>query len=222
MTIRILIADDHGIVREGLRLYLQWDPELQVVGEAKNGKEAIDLAEQLQPDIVLMDILMPVMDGLSATTVIRRKLPDIEVIAMTSVLDETVIRQIIKAGAIGYLLKDTGSDELCHAIHAAADGQVQLSRLVAARLLEDPKLESPISPLTSREMDVLRQIATGHSNKEIAMSLNLAEKTVKSHVGNILNKLGVTSRTQAALTAVRSGLVRVDTSRDHGSDTEIS
>lgn len=210
MSIRILITDDHGIVREGLRMYLQWDTELEVVGEAANGKQAVDMAKQLRPDIVLMDILMPVMDGLTATTEIRKSLPDTEVIAMTSVLDETMIRQIIRAGAIGYLLKDTGSNELCHAIHAAAGGQVQLSRSVAKRLIEDLELHIPIQPLTDREMDVLREITLGHANKEIALILGIAEKTVKTHVGNILNKLGVTSRTQAALMAVQSGLVNLD------------
>lgn len=210
MSIRILITDDHGIVREGLRMYLQWDTELEVVGEAANGKQAVDMARQLRPDIVLMDILMPVMDGLTATTEIRKSLPDTEVIAMTSVLDETMIRQIIRAGAIGYLLKDTGSNELCNAIHAAAGGQVQLSRSVAKRLIEDQELHIPIQPLTDREMDVLREITLGHANKEIALILGIAEKTVKTHVGNILNKLGVTSRTQAALMAVQSGLVNLE------------
>ena len=210
MSIRILIADDHGIVREGLRMYLQWDKDLEVVGEAKNGKEAVELAEKLRPDIVLMDILMPVMDGLTATTAIRRSLPDTEVVAMTSVLDGTVIRQIIRAGAIGYLLKDTGSDELCRAIHAAAGGQVQLSRSVTERLVADHDLDLPTVPLTEREMEVLREIALGRSNKEIALALSITEKTVKAHVGSILNKLGVTSRTQAALAVIRSGLVKLD------------
>lgn len=210
MSIRILIADDHGIVREGLRMYLQWDKDLEVVGEAKNGKEAVELAEKLRPDIVLMDILMPVMDGLTATTAIRRSLPDTEVVAMTSVLDETVIRQIIRAGAIGYLLKDTGSDELRRAIHAAAGGQVQLSRSVTERLMTDHDLNGPTQPLTERELEVLGEIALGRSNKEIALALSITEKTVKTHVGNILNKLGVTSRTQAALAGIRSGLAKLD------------
>jgi DNA-binding NarL/FixJ family response regulator len=137
-------------------------------------------------------------------------LPDTEVVAMTSVLDETVIRQIIRAGAIGYLLKDTGSDELCSSIHAAAGGQVQLSRSVTARLVEDHMLHAPIQPLTEREMDVLREITLGHSNKDIALALAISEKTVKAHVGNIFTKLGVTSRTQAALTGIHSGLVNLD------------
>ena len=210
MPIRVLIADDHGIVREGLRMYLQWDSELEVVGEAADGKEAITLAEKLHPDIVLMDILMPRMDGLAATAAIRWSLPDTEVIALTSVLDDAVIRQAIRAGAIGYLLKDTGSDELCHAIHAAAGGQVQLSRSVAVRLLADQEQRTPLQPLTEREMEVLRQVALGHSNKEIALALEIAEKTVKAHVGSVLSKMGVASRTQAALMAVQSGLVRLD------------
>ncbi len=206
MPIRILIADDHGIVRQGLRMYLQFDSELEVVGEASNGKEALDLARKLRPDLVLMDILMPVMDGLEATTAIRQTLPDTEVIALTSVLDDAIIHQAIRAGAIGYLLKDTGSNELCRAIHAAAAGQVQLSRQVALRMVTSGDEAGLIQTLTERELEVLRQVARGYSNKEIAVNLMIAEKTVKAHVGNILSKLGASSRTQAALMAVRSGL----------------
>ncbi len=207
MTIRILVADDHGIVRQGLRMYLQLDAELQVVGEASNGKEAVEQALRLRPDVVLMDILMPVMDGLEATAAIRRALPDTEVVALTSVLDEAVIHQAIRAGAIGYLLKDTGSDELCRAIHAAVAGQVQISRQAALRMAAGPDEAPRLECLTEREMDVLRLLARGRSNKEIAVSLGIAEKTVKAHVGSLLGKLGAASRTQAALLAVRSGLV---------------
>ena len=210
MSIRILIADDHGIVRQGLRMYLRFDPDLEVVGEAPNGKEAVELANQLKPDIVLMDILMPLMDGLEATAVIRRELPDTEVIALTSVLDDALIQQTIRAGAIGYIMKDTGSDELCRAIHAAAAGQVQLSRQVAQRMAVHRNETDLLEALTERELDVLRQVAHGRSNKEIALNLSIAEKTVKTHVGSILNKLGAASRTQAALIAVRSGLVNLD------------
>lgn len=209
-TIRVLIADDHGIVRQGLRMYLKFDAELEVVGEASNGKEALELAGKLQPDIVLMDILMPIMDGLEATAAIRRTLPDVEVIALTSVLDDAVIRQTIRAGAIGYLLKDTQSDELCRAIHAAAGGQIQLSRQVAQRMALDHEETLSVDSLTERETEVLRLVAYGRSNKEIALKLSIAEKTVKTHVGNILNKLGVASRTQAALIAVKSGLVKLE------------
>jgi DNA-binding NarL/FixJ family response regulator len=208
MSIRILIADDHGIVRQGLRMYLRFDPELEVVGEASNGKEALEMAGKLRPDVVLMDILMPVMGGLEATAAIRRTLPDTEVIALTSVLDDAIIHQTIHAGAIGYLLKDTGSDELCRAIHAAVAGQVQLSRQVAHRLAAGYDEARSLQTLTEREMDVLRQLARGCSNKEIALALKIAEKTVKAHVGNILSKLGAASRTQAALIAIRSGLAK--------------
>ena len=210
MSIRILIADDHGIVRQGLRMYLQFDKSLEVVGEASNGKEAIEAARKLRPDLILMDILMPVMDGLEATAVIRREMPDTEVIALTSVLDDAIIHQTIRAGAIGYLLKDTGSVELCQAIHAAVAGQVQLSRQVALRMSASHEEEQLLQTLTEREMDVLRLVARGCSNKEIANKLFIAEKTVKAHVGSILNKLGAASRTQAALMAVRSGLAKLE------------
>jgi len=210
MTIKILLVDDHGIVRQGLRMYLQMDPDLQVVGEASNGEEAVDQARKLKPDIVLMDILMPGMDGLEATAVIRRELPDTEVIALTSVLDDAVIHQTIRAGAIGYLLKDTGSDELCRAIRAAYGGQVQLSRQAAQRMAAIRDEENLLQTLTEREMDVLRLVARGRSNKEIALELVIAEKTVKAHVGSILSKLGAASRTQAALIAMRAGIVRLE------------
>ena len=210
MTIRILIADDHGIVRQGLRMYLQFDPELEIVGEASDGREALERARALKPDIVLMDLLMPGMDGLEATAAIRRWLPETEVIALTSVLDDTTIHQAIRAGAIGYLLKDTGSDELCRAIHAAVGGQVQLSRQVALRMAAERDERGPGQALTERETGVLRELARGASNKEIALHLGIAEKTVKAHVGSILSKLGVQSRTQAALVAIRTGLAALD------------
>ncbi len=208
MSIRILIADDHGIVRQGLRMYLQLDADLEVIGEATNGRQAIEQAVRLRPDVVLMDILMPVMGGLEATAAIRKQLPDTEVIVLTSVLDDAVIHQAIQAGAIGYLLKDTGSDELCRSIHAAVAGQVQLSRQVALRLTSDKDENQMVEALTGRELEVLREIAFGCSNKEIALHLSIAEKTVKAHVGSILNKLGAASRTQAALIAIQSGLVK--------------
>jgi len=210
MTISIIIADDHGIVRQGLRMYLQLDPQLQVVGEASNGKEALDLAGKLHPDVVLMDILMPVMDGLEATTAIRKQYPDTEVIALTSVLDDATIQQVIRAGAIGYLLKDTSSDELCSAIHAAMAGQVQLSRQVALRMVTRQSEAGLLKTLTEREMEVLRQMALGCSNKEIALNLYITEKTVKAHVSSILSKLGAVSRTQAVLIAMRLRLAKLE------------
>lgn len=210
MPIRILIADDHSVVRQGLRMFLGLDQELDVVGEATNGAEAIDLTRQLQPDVVLMDLLMPVVDGIAATSTIRREMPDTEVLALTSVLEDEKVIGAIRAGAIGYLLKDTEADELRNAIKAAAAGQVQLSPKAAARLMRE--VNAPNSPemLTERETEVLRLLALGQANKEIARTLNIGEKTVKTHVSNILGKLGVQSRTQAALHAVRIGLVSAD------------
>ena len=210
MAIRIVIADDHGVVRQGLRMFLALDDELDVIGEAQNGAEALELARQLRPDVVLMDLLMPVMDGITAIGAIRRELPDVEVIALTSVLEDASVVGAVKAGAIGYLLKDTQADELRRAIKAAADGQVQLAPQAAARLLREVRTPESPEALTERETDVLRLLAMGRANKEIARDLDIGEKTVKTHVSNILGKLGVQSRTQAALYAVRSGLVPAD------------
>lgn len=207
MSIRILIADDHAVVRKGLRSFLELDPELKIVGEAADGAAALRMAREFQPDVVLMDLLMPVMDGVAATSAIRRELPDIEVLALTSVLEESLVIQAIQAGAIGYLLKDTDAPKLRQAIKAAAAGEVQLSPAAAAMLMH--KVKAPRSPetLTERETEVLRQLARGKSNKEIATSLFISETTVKTHVKNIMQKLGVPSRTQAALYAARIGLV---------------
>jgi two-component system, NarL family, response regulator LiaR len=208
MTTRVLIADDHSVVRQGLRMFLGSDPEIEIVGEARDGAEAVSLARRLQPDVVLMDLLMPVMDGIAATAAIRREMPDIEVVAVTSVLEDTAIIDAMRAGAIGYLLKDTDSDELRRSIKAAAAGQVRLSPQVAARLLREVRTpETSTESLTERETDVLRLLAQGKSNKEISRTLNIAEQTVKTHVSHILGKLGLPSRTQAALYAMRTGLV---------------
>ncbi|MEX1158703.1 MAG: response regulator transcription factor [Thermomicrobiales bacterium] len=207
MPIRILIADDHSVVRQGLKMFLALDPELEVIGEAENGAEAVRLAGELLPDVVLMDLLMPVMDGITAIENIRATLPDIEVLAVTSVLEDTAVIRAIRAGAIGYMLKDTQADELCRAIKAAANGQVQLSPEAAARLLREVRAPESPEALTERETDVLRLLARGMANKEIARQLSIGEKTVKTHVSHILAKLGVASRTQAALYAARVGLV---------------
>ncbi len=207
MTIRILIADDHMVVRQGLRMFLSLDPDLEIVGEAADGAEAVRKARELKPDVVLMDLLMPVMDGIAAIGAIRRELPDTEVLALTSVLEDASVVGAVKAGAIGYMLKDTHADELCRAIKAAAAGQVQLSPGAAARLMREVRVPDGPETLTERETEVLRLLAQGQSNKEIASTLTIGEKTVKTHVSNILSKLGVQSRTQAALYAVRIGLV---------------
>jgi DNA-binding NarL/FixJ family response regulator len=207
MSICILIADDHAVVRQGLKMFLETDADLRVVGEAENGEEAIQLAGELQPDIVLMDLIMPGMDGITATSRIRRQCPDVEVIALTSVLDDGSIFGAIRAGAIGYLLKDTKADKLICAVKSAVAGQVQLSPQVAERLLREIDLPDVTEPLTDRESEVLRMLASGCSNKEIARDLSIGEKTVKTHVSSILSKLGVTSRTQAVVNALRTGLI---------------
>jgi two-component system, NarL family, response regulator LiaR len=207
MPIRILLVDDHSVVRQGLRMFLGLDPELEVLAEASNGAEALQLARELRPDVVLMDLLMPVMDGVTAIGHLRRELPDTEVLALTSVLEDDKVVGAVRAGAIGYLLKDTQADELIRAIKGAAAGQAQLSRAAAERLMREVRAPESPEALTDRETDVLRLLATGQSNKEIARGLHINESTVKSHVSNILNKLGVQGRTQAALHAVRIGLI---------------
>ena len=207
MAIRILITDDHSVVRQGLRMFLELDPELEIAGEAANGAEAVALAKELQPDVVLMDLLMPVMDGITAISTIRKELPSIEVVALTSVLEDASVVGAVRAGAIGYLLKDTNADELRRAVKAAAGGQVQLSPEAATRLMREVRAPEGPEPLTERETDVLRLLADGQSNKEIARNLSIGEKTVKTHVSNILAKLNVQSRTQAVLQAMRAGII---------------
>lgn len=206
MAIRVLIADDHTVVRQGLRV-LGLDPELEVVtSEAANGEEALCMARQLRPDVVLMDLVMPGMDGIIATEMIRRELPKTEVVILTSALEDSLAVGAVRAGAIGYLLKDTQADELCRAIKAAAAGQVYLSPQIAVRLMREIRNPERPATLTERETAVLQLLAQGASNKEIARDLSLGEKTVKTHVSNILGKLGVQSRTQAALLSVQLGL----------------
>jgi NarL family two-component system response regulator LiaR len=210
MTTRILITDDHGVVRQGLRMFLSLDPDLEVVGEAENGQEALAMARSLKPDVVLMDLLMPVMDGIAATQAIRSELPEVEVIALTSVLEDASVTGAVKAGAIGYLLKDTDAEELKRAITAAAEGRVHLAPEAAARLMREVRAPESPEELTERETEVLKLLARGKANKQIASSLFVSEKTVKAHVSSILMKLGVQSRTQAALHAVRAGFVSTE------------
>lgn len=210
MPIRIVIADDHAVVRQGLKMFLLDDPEFEVIAEAQNGAEALELAKKHTPDVVLMDLLMPVMDGITAIGHIRREVPDTEVIALTSVLEDASVVGAVRAGAIGYLLKDTQAEELTRAIKAAANGQVQLSPQAAARLVREVRAPESPETLTERETDVLRLLAQGKANKEIAAQLFIGENTVKTHVSSILVKLGVQSRTQAALYARQIGLGPVD------------
>ena len=207
MAISILVADDHAVVRQGLRMFLGLDPDLTVVGEASNGREAIHKVRALHPDIVLMDLLMPVMDGVTAIAAIKDEFPDVEVLALTSVLEDDLVVGAVQAGAVGYLLKDTEAEQLRRAIKAAAAGEVQFAPEAAARLVREVRGPDRPAPLTPRETDVLRLMAEGASNRQISEELVIGEKTVKTHVSHILAKLGVPSRTAAALHAVRSGLV---------------
>jgi DNA-binding NarL/FixJ family response regulator len=207
MPVRVLIADDHSVVRQGLRMFLALDPDLEVVGEASDGAQAIGLARALNPDVVLMDLVMPGTDGITATGVIRAEVPGTEVLALTSVLDDNSVVDAVQAGAIGYLLKDTQAEQLCTAIKAAARGQVQLAPEAAARLVREVRAPDSPQQLTGRETEVLRALATGLTNREIGRLLHIGERTVKTHVSHLLTKLGLQSRTQAALHAVRIGLV---------------
>lgn len=207
--IRVLVVDDHGVVREGLRAYLELEPDLEVVGEARDGREAIRKALELQPDVVVMDLLMPVMDGVEATAGIKQRLPETHVIVLTSFVDDEKVVPAIKAGATSYLLKDVAAVDLARAIRGAHAGQAQLHPEVARRLMQQvtaPRPPDAAAGLTEREREVLRLVAQGRSNKEIARELVVSERTVKGHVSNILGKLGLQDRTQAALYAVRHGL----------------
>jgi two-component system, NarL family, response regulator LiaR len=210
VAIRVLITDDHGVVRQGLRMFLSLDPDIQVVGEAQDGREALAMARELKPDVVLMDLLMPVMDGLESTKAIRTELPEVEVIALTSVLESASVTGAIRAGAIGYLLKDTDAEELHQAIRGAAEGRVHLAPGAAARLMREVRAPENPEALSDSETEVLRHLARGKANKQIASELYVDEQTVKAHVSSILRNLGVRSRTQAALHAVRTGLVSVE------------
>lgn len=209
MTIRLMLVDDHAVVRQGLKMFLRSEADFEIVGEAVNGLQAIQMVRELKPDVVLMDLLMPGMGGVEATSIIRREMPDSEVIALTSVLEDQAVVGAIRAGAIGYLLKDTDGPELIRAIRAASEGQVQLSPQAAARLMREVRAPESPEKLTERETDVLRLLAEGLANKEIARRLDIGDKTVKTHVSNIFGKLGVVSRTQAALYAASIGLVDV-------------
>jgi len=194
-------------------MYLGLDPELQIVGEAENGTEAVDLAYRLKPDVILMDLIMPVMDGLIAIRQIKLAQPEIEIIALTSFLEDEKVYKAIHAGAMGYLLKDARAEELAAAIKAASRGEVQLHPEAAKRLIREVRMPESAEKLTEREVEVLRLVAKGMSNKTIASRLVVSEKTVKTHVSNVLAKLHLHSRTQAALYALREGMVSLDDSR---------
>ena len=211
MKIKILIADDHHVVRKGLVFFLQTQPDLEVVGEASNGEEALKLATSLQPHIVLMDLSMPVLDGIEATKELKKQAPHIQVMILTSFSDQDHVIPALEAGASGYQLKESDPDELVAAIRKLMNGENQLHPKVTTHLLtrltkSSEKKVNFIDHLTKREKDVLKEIAKGKSNKEIGAALHITEKTVKTHVSNILSKLGVQDRTQAALYAVQHGI----------------
>jgi two-component system, NarL family, response regulator LiaR len=208
--IRVLVVDDHSVVREGLRAFLALQDGIEVAGEAADGEEALEAAARLRPDVILMDLVMPRLDGVAAMRALRESLPAARVIVLTSFLDDDKLLPALRAGAAGYLLKNAQPQELARAVRAAHAGEALLDPVVAARLVETLASdggEEPLDRLTPREREVLVLIGRGFPNKRIATELGLAEKTVKTHVGHVLAKLGVDDRTQAAVLAVRAGLV---------------
>jgi NarL family two-component system response regulator LiaR len=212
--VRVLIVDDHDIVRKGLRALLETDPMIEVVGEAGDGAQAIELATELCPHVILMDLVMPGVDGIEAMQEIRTRGVESQILVLTSFSGADKLFPAVRAGALGYLLKDTSPDELVLAIQQAADGHAPLNPLVARRLLREFSHEGafarPVEPLTNREVEVLRILAHGQTNEQIAAKLFISEATVRTHVSNILGKLGVENRTQAALYALRVGLASLD------------
>ena len=208
--IRVLLVDDHQVVRRGLRGFLELLSDIEVVGEAEDGEQGVALADRLLPDVVLMDLLMPKMDGLTAIASIKQTHAEIEIVAVTSFIEEEKVTAALEAGASGYLLKDADAEEVANAVRAAHAGEVSLDPAVArllAQRMRNRKVEEPVEPLTQREKEVLAQLAKGASNKEIAYELSITERTARTHVSNILGKLGLASRTQAALYAVEHKLV---------------
>jgi len=209
-SIRVLIADDHAIVRKGLCALLATEPSIDVVGEARDGREAIDQAQRLQPDVILMDLVMPGVDGLDATRHIATRQPEVRILVLTSFAGDDKVFPAIRAGAIGYLLKDSGPDDLVLAIQQVCRGESSIHPSIARKLLQEltrPHDRGPQADvLTERETEVLKLVAQGQSNREISDELTISEATVRTHVSNILGKLNLCSRTQAALYALREGL----------------
>lgn len=212
--IRILIADDHAVVREGLRSFIQIKPDLEVVGEAADGIEVVEKARHLQPDVILLDIVMPRQDGIQAIEQLQQEGSQARILVITSFSEDDLIFPAIKAGALGYLLKDSTPQELIYAIHTVNSGESTLHPTVARKLIEElnrkPDLPLTEDPLTERELEVLRLIARGYSNREIAGQLHLSERTVGKYTSNILDKLHLANRTQAALYALRKGIADLD------------
>jgi len=212
--INVMLIDDHRVVRQGLRDFLELQEDIEIVGEAANGEDGVQLARELLPDVVLMDLVMPGMDGVETTRRLKAASPSTRVIVLTSFADDNKVFPAIKAGAISYLLKDISPEDLAHAIRAAQRNEAVLHPEVAAKLMQEfsaPKSnEAPVDQLTPREMDVLRLVAKGMSNKEIADKLIISEKTTKTHISNILSKLHLADRTQVAIYALRQRLVPME------------
>jgi DNA-binding NarL/FixJ family response regulator len=204
---RVVIIDDQGIVRKGIRVFLESDPEIQVVGEADNGLAGVALVNQLRPHVVVLDVMLPGMDGIAVATVIRREAPATKVLVLSGAIEPSCVVGMVRAGATGYLTKDVGIADLCRAVRAVAAGEVQLAPEAAASLTQEMRAPRTREPLTAREVDVLTLLVGGKSNKSIGNALHITEKTVKTHVSNIIAKLGVESRTQAALFAIKQGLI---------------
>ncbi len=216
-AISVLIVDDHAMVRRGLRAFLESEQDMEVIGEAADGAEAVDKVQDLLPDVVLMDLIMPDMDGITATRQIRQVSPNTRVLVLTSFGDDDKVFASIKAGAIGYLLKDVPAEDLGRAIRSVARGELHLHPEIARKVLDEFNSAHdetpPLTELTGRELEVLSLLARGYSNKEIARDLHISIKTVKTHVSNILSKLHIIDRTQAALYAVRQGLSKATETR---------
>jgi DNA-binding NarL/FixJ family response regulator len=211
-AIRVLIVDDHAVVRTGLKVFLDLQPDMEVVGEAADGSEGVAMARRLVPDVVLMDLLMPNMDGVTAIGRIKAEHPEIEIVTMTSFIEEEKVTSALEAGASGYVLKDAEAEEVATAVRAAYAGEVHLdpavARLLAQRMRDRKSPKDDLAePLTDREKDVLRLLGQGMSNKDIGATLFITERTARTYVSNILGKLGLASRTQAALYAVEHKLV---------------
>jgi two-component system, NarL family, response regulator LiaR len=208
--IRILIADDHAIVREGLRALLATEPDLELVGEATDGIQAVTKARALKPDVILLDLMMPRMDGVEAITEIKKDWQEAHIIVLTSFSDDEKVFSAIRSGALGYLLKDSSPQDLLNAIHTVAKGEGFLSPSIASKVMREinqpPKLPPTKDPLTERENEILQLVAQGLTNDQIAERLVVSERTVRTHVSNILAKLQLANRTQAALYALKEGL----------------
>ena len=207
--IRILVADDHAVVRQGFKMILDAQADMEIVGEAANGRQAVDLAEQLRPDVVVMDVSMPELNGIEATRRLATSVPRARVVALSMHKDSVYVREILRAGARGYLLKDSGAADLVAAIRAVASGESYLSPAVSNAVLDDYRKHAtnPIDLLTSREREVLQLLAEGKTNKEIAGVLNLSVYTVEAHRGRIMEKLNLHSIGELVLFAVRNGLI---------------